>query len=148
MNKWFKKFMIHTKYQLQSTRFWIINIIYALIFSIIVVVWYFTKGNKQLLDSFTAASIIIFCLVLFILIFKWGFLERTIQKFNENQSISKKYSEERKLAKMDAIERKIYLEQKQNKHKQKHKPKSNYVFYLNLFIYLIVLIIIIILNYV
>ncbi|MCU9939886.1 hypothetical protein NW739_04030 [Mycoplasmopsis felis] len=68
-----------------------INFHYPLITSIILKKDY----ENNLIDSFLVSSLVCFCLVLLVLVFKWGFMERTFEKFKEQKSLSQKISLEK-----------------------------------------------------
>ncbi|WP_416321907.1 hypothetical protein [Mycoplasmopsis felis] len=141
------KFINLTKNQFQNKRFYLISLVYLLIFITLLITSIILKKDNEnnIIDNFLVSSVVSFCLVLLILVFKWGFMERTFEKFKEQKSLSQKISLEKKLSKMNEIEKKVYLEQVIKKPKQKIF-KSNYPFYFNLFIYLILSIIFIIIS--
>ncbi|MBN4084189.1 hypothetical protein [Mycoplasma sp. CSL10166] len=105
------------------------------------------EGNDEITkwnNAVTASGIVTFALVLLILLFKWGFLERTIEKVKASINSSNKSRVEYRAKKMTETERIIFLENKRKKEIEKENkvPKSNYPFYFNLILYAFSLILI------
>ncbi|MCU9934296.1 hypothetical protein NW066_04455 [Mycoplasmopsis felis] len=91
------KFINLTKNQFQNKRFYLISLVYLLIFIILLITSIILKKDYEnnLIDSFLVSSLVCFCLVLLVLVFKWGFMERTFEKFKEQKSLSQKISLEK-----------------------------------------------------
>ncbi|QKT05620.1 hypothetical protein [Mycoplasma sp. OR1901] len=129
-----------------SIRFYVISSVYLVMYfsiftySVVTGKDDITKWN----NAVTASGIVTFALVLFILLFKWGFLERTIEKMKSGINSSNKSRIEYRAKKMNETERRIFLENNKKKEIEKeNKPtKSNYPFYFNLIIYSLSLILI------
>ncbi|MGZ9797315.1 hypothetical protein ACXYRO_02450 [Mycoplasma sp. 4013] len=144
------KFTNLIKSQFKSKRFYYILLAYFLIFWLIFAISAGINHKKDvnwIINAFTASALITLAFVLLILVFKWGFMERTFERFRENKSISSRYKEEKKMLRMTHAEKVVYLEQKKQKQQPKIK-KSNFPFYFNLIIYFIASLIVVIIAYV
>lgn len=95
-------------------------------------------AENNFLNAFTVSIAIVFFVNLFCLMFKWGFLRASIERYKINKEQSKQNREKIQLKKMSPREQSVYKEvikrreqkQKELQIKKSKTPKSNLGWYL------------------
>lgn len=128
-------------FELTSKRFWIIQLVFAL-FGLTLGLLFKFAANHPYLTAIAVATFIVFLIDLLILIFKWGFLERTIKRLKESFASTEKARNERNYKKMNDAEKRAFERIQKQKELKKQarasKVKTNFTFYFTLFISLAV----------
>ncbi|WP_406614713.1 hypothetical protein ACJA23_01735 [Mycoplasma corogypsi] len=129
-NGWYK-FIFMCKNEFRTKRFWIVQACFISLILVLFLVVYFASAYKgKVLDSFAFAFALPLLINVIIIIFKLGFLSRSIANFKDSMANHKKINEERKKAKMSQAELHVYKKTKEqlNEAKKAKTPKSKFPF--------------------
>ncbi|WP_041594077.1 hypothetical protein [Mycoplasma crocodyli] len=139
----FNTFVDYIRFGLRYKYTYVIISSFLLLFTILMVLSHF-YSNLKFVDYLFSSLAVVFLLDLLCLMFKWGFLKTSIERFKEGRKNSKLRREEDKIKRMSNSEASAYRyakeKEKQNEIIMK-QYKSNLGWYFILFSFLIAIII-------